>query len=415
LLDDGRRLIDASNTGGPLGHGHPEIVTAIREAATSPVINEGWFWPERELAAQELIETAFSDELEWVGAIRFALSGSEANDLALSLSQVLTGRSALATRERAYHGMIGLAREVTVQPHWHGGLSAQDGRARPVPTATHVVQLPAPQGARIGNGGPRRLMSDLLADSDTQLAEVAAVIIDYTQGGIYHSPEYQDAVAAAARRAGALWIADEVVTGFGRMSGWFAFQHGASRPDIVTLGKPLGGGGAPAGGIAVSKSIAESLREESWQTFSTFRGHPLMIAALRAHLRVLVREGLIWRAKELDALMYHRLARVAAEHPSVSRIDGRGLHWTIELDGPDWRSWYGCAPEDPVASRVAARAAEAGALIGTSGEASSLFLAPPLIISETELDRVFDALDHGLAVADQAVGDHEPTLVQSQL
>ena len=98
--------------------------------------------------------------------------------------------------------------------------------------------------------------------------------------------------------------------------------------------------------------------------------------------------------------MFRRLSKVASQHQSVARIDGRGLHWTVELHGPDWHDWTG-QEADPIASQVVARALEAGALIATSGEQTSLFLAPPLIVSESELDTVFDALHHGLAVADE--------------
>lgn len=399
-LADGRRLIDASNTAGPLGHRHPEIVEAVRGAATAPVINEGWPWPEREDAARELLETAFAGEADWVGAVRFFLSGSEANDLALSLAQALTGRRTLATRERAYHGMTGLARDMTVQPHWHGGLSAHAGGVRPAPRAVPVVQLPAPQGSRFGGVASEQTVAERLAGAADLLADAAAVIVDYTQGGVYHDAEYQDTVAAAAREAGALWIADEVVTGFGRSGGWFAFQKGESRPDIVTLGKPLAAGAAPAGAVVVSRDVVERLEGQSWQTYSTFRGHPLMVAAVRAHLRVLERDGLVHRASEVDALLERRLGELAGAHPSVARVGGHGMHWTLELHGPDWREWRGDTDEDPIATRVAARAAEAGALIGTSGEQTSLFLAPPLIIGDDELERLLDALDHGLAVAD---------------
>ena len=399
-LDDGRTLIDASNTAGSLGHGHPEIVAAVREAADAPVINEGWPWPAREEAARELLDVAFAGETEWIGAVRFFLSGSEANDLALSLAQTLTGRTTLATRERAYHGMTGLARDMTVQPQWHGGLSAHDGGVRPAPRAFPVVQLPAPQGARIGGTPPTETVAQRLSGAAEQLSDAAAVIVDYTQGGVYHDAEYQDTLAAAARAAGALWIADEVVTGFGRSGGWFAFQKGQSRPDIVTLGKPLAAGGAPAGAVVLSRELVERLDGHSWQTYSTFRGHPLMVAAVRAHLRVLEREGLVSRAHEGDALLERRLREIAGAHPSVARVDGCGMHWTVELHGPDWREWHADTAEDPIATRVAARAAEAGALIGTSGERTSLFLAPPLIISDEDLEQLLDALDQGLAVAD---------------
>lgn len=83
-------------------------------------------------------------------------------------------------------------------------------------------------------------------------------------------------------------------------------------------------------------------------------------------------------------------------------MDGRGLHWTIELHGPDWRDWWG-EDADPLASLVAARARQAGVLIATSGEQTSIFLAPPLVVTEPELDKMVDSLHYGLEVADQQV------------
>jgi 4-aminobutyrate aminotransferase-like enzyme len=401
ILDSGRRLIDASNTAAPLGHGHPSIVRAVRAAAAAPAINEGWDWPERETAAQELL-TTFGADADWAGAVKFCLSGSEANDLALSLSQALTGRSRLATRERAYHGIAGLARDVTVQPHWHGGISSSDGRVRSVPRGLPVVELPRSVGARIVGQGIHSsdgAANILQIDLQGQLHDTAAVIIDYSQGGMYHTVEYQDTVAEAAHKAGALWIADEVVTGFGRTGGWYAFQKGTTRPDIVTLGKPIAGGIA-GGAVVLSKELAEEVHDGRWRTYSTFRGHPVTIAATRANLEFFAREGLAWRADEADQLLFDGLRLIADRHPSVARIDGRGMHWTVELVGPDWRSWTAAVDADPLATRVSLRAAEAGVLIGTSGEQTSLFIAPPLIATDDELLRILDTLDSALLVAD---------------
>jgi 4-aminobutyrate aminotransferase-like enzyme len=403
VLDDGRRVIDGSNTGGPLGHQHPDLVEAIHRAATNPVVNEGWLWAEREEGARELFDIAFAGEGSWIGAVRFFISGSEANDQALSLAQAITGRSAIATRERAYHGMVGLARDVTVQPHWHGGLAVHSGGSRPVPRGAKVNVLPGPVGARFG-GEKARPISESLAGAEELLADAAAVIIDYTQGGVYYDADYQDRVADAARSAGALWIADEVVTGFARTGRWFGFQGADSRPDIVTLGKPLGGGVAAAGAVVLSQHLVDQLEDRTWQTFSTFRGHPTMITAMRAVLNVIKRDGLVERVAGLDKYMEGRLLDIAERHPAVARVDGRGLHWTVELHGPSWKTWHADTDQPPLASLVALRALEAGALIGTSGEQTSLFLAPALIIPEAELDKLLDALDHGLDVADDEVG-----------
>jgi 4-aminobutyrate aminotransferase-like enzyme len=399
-LSDGRKLIDGSNTGGGLGHRHPAMVEAIRKAADTPVVNEGWTWVGREQAADDLMATAFAGEEEWVGAVRFCISGSEANDMALSLCQALTQRSALATRERAYHGITGLSRSMTVQPQWHGGLAVHAGGSQlPAPVAP-VRVLPAPDGAIYGAPLHTTPPGQYLADAPRLLSDTAATIIDYTQGGFYYDGAYQDEVARCARQAGSYWIADEVVTGAGRAGRWFAFQGAASRPDIVTLGKSLGGGAAAVAAVVVSKEVVERLKGSSWQNYGTLRGHPISMAAVSAYLKVVREDKILEHVKTLEQFFIRRLLAMAQKHPSVCRIAGQGLHWTVELHGPDWRNWRADTTEVPIASRVAARALEAGAVIGTSGEQVSLFLAPPLVISEQEAGLLLDALDHGLDLAD---------------
>jgi 4-aminobutyrate aminotransferase-like enzyme len=397
-LVDGRRVLDASNTAAPLGHRHPEVVEAVQRAAGAPAINEGWGWLEREEAAEELVETAFGGA-DWVGAVRFFISASEANDVALALTQALTGRRDLATRERAYHGGAGLARELTIQPQWHGGLSAAKGGVRPAPRLVDVHALPAPTSARVTGQPDPTAGDDWLADARAKLERSAAVILDYSQGGVYHNARYQDRVAALAQETGTIWIADETVTGYGRVGGWYQFEHGESRPDMVTMGKSLAAGGASAGALVISQALLDQLSGSSWQTYSTFRGHPGAVAAIRAHLRVSARDGIYQRARDFDAVMFEGLSKLAAAHPGVARVDGRGLHWTVELHGPDWRTWRGEEAE-PLASRVVAKALEEGVLISTSAEQTSLFIAPPLIVEREDLDRIFTALDSALTVAD---------------
>lgn len=399
-LADGRRVIDASNTAAPLGHGHPAIVEAIRSAADAPVVNEGWGWSPREDAAVELLRTAFVDE-DWVGAVRFFISAGEANDAALTLCQALTGRAPVATRQRAYHGGVGLAREMTTQPHWHGGLSSVGGKVSAPPRLATVGEIESPVSARI-KGVPTKVGGDWAERTRSVLTDSAAVLLDYSQGGIYHQPEFQDRVAAIARETGTYWIADETVTGFGRVGGWFQFQAADSRPDIVTMGKCLAAGGAAAGAMVVSKDILARLDGLSWQTYSTFRGHPVEVASIKAHIQASHREGLIERARELEGTVVERLSQIAAAHPGVKRVDGRGLHWTLELAGPSWTEWRGQEAE-PLASRVSAAALNEGALFATSGEQTSIFVAPPLVISDSELDQVFHALDIGLKIADSEV------------
>jgi 4-aminobutyrate aminotransferase-like enzyme len=397
-LSDGRTVIDAMTTPAPLGHRHPRLVEAVAAAVRdSPTLDEGWESADREAAADELLETAFAGEDSWVGAVRFAVTGSEANDLALSLCQALTGRRPLVTRDRAYHGMVGLAREVTVQPQWHGGLTETTGRFSPVPRSTPVRTLPFPEGV-LGSGLDlsREQARTTLAGAGPVLEDAAAVIIDYSQGGRYAAPAYQDELAGMARAAGVLWIADEVVTGFGKCGQWFNFQWGESRPDIVTLGKPMGGGVAPVAAVVVSRQVLDLIGNSSWQSYSALRAHATAIAASRAFVQVVSEEKLVDRARALSPVITARMALLAERHPIVQRTDGMGLHWWIDLhpsaaaSGPD------------SATQVAAAVLDAGVMVATSGEASAILITLPMIISDDQLETVFQALDHGLRTASAA-------------
>jgi 4-aminobutyrate aminotransferase-like enzyme len=168
----------------------------------------------------------------------------------------------------------------------------------------------------------------------------------------------------------------------------------------VTLGKGLAGGVAPAGAVVLSQRVAGMLAGQLWQTYSTFRGHPLTVAAISATVRRIGRDGLVERAASLDPMLRARMSEIAAAHPCVLRMDGLGLHWTLELRGGDWRDWHADTSEPTTADRVVAAALEAGVLIATSAEETSLFIAPPLTVSDEELDTILEVLDRSLSVAD---------------
>jgi 4-aminobutyrate aminotransferase-like enzyme len=305
--------------------------------------------------------------------------------------------------------MVGLARDITVQPQWHGGLSSRSGGIRPVPPSSSVQALPFPQG-RFGDGLAlsRDQAEATLADAEPVLAEAAAVIVDYTQGGCYAAPAYQDVLARKARSTGTLWIADEVVTGFGKCGRWLNFQRGEERPDIVTLGKSMGGGVAPAAAIILSKDVLELIGDSSWNNYSSLRSSDLAAAAAREFVRVIDEEDLVTRADSLHDSILAGMRTLAAAHPSVSRVDGRGLHWWIEVGESDWRQWRGDGRDIPVATRVAAAVLDAGALVATTGEANVVLVTLPMIIEDHELDVVLSALDQGLAFADRIIAEDLP-------
>ena len=246
-LADGRRVIDASNTAAPLGHGHPEIVEAVRRASSGIALNEGWAWTDREDAADDLIRIAFEDA-DWVGAVRFFVSASEANDVALALAQALTGRSELATRERAYHGGLGLAREMTTQPQWHGGLAGAGSSSAVPPRLATVHPLPAPAGARVTAEPDRR--RETTGSRRRSRRWPAAPLSCWTTARAVSTTRLSTRTASPPLRtpAGALWIADGPSPDSDGSVDGSQFEHGQARPDMVTMGKCLAAGGAPARG-----------------------------------------------------------------------------------------------------------------------------------------------------------------------
>jgi 4-aminobutyrate aminotransferase-like enzyme len=228
--------------------------------------------------------------------------------------------------------------------------------------------------------------------------------MDYSQGGVVPSAQYQDTLATMAKDAGALWIADETVTGLGRMGHGFAFQRGSTRPDMVTMGKGITGGAVPAGALILSRDVVEAIGERRWMTSSTYRGHPLAVAAMSAVVKVIDRDGLVERAARLGETIGPDLQSIAAAHPSVRRVIGEGLSWLIQLNEPDRGldedEWRGDGQHAAISTAVHRAILDQGVLIPEfSGE--RLWIVPPLVISEGDLASALEALDKGLAVSDR--------------
>jgi 4-aminobutyrate aminotransferase-like enzyme len=405
-LADGRIVIDAGSMSSCLlGHCHPEIVAAVQSAATAVYVNDTVGFEPREQAAQDILGIAFEGE-RWADSVALFVSASEAVDLGLELAQILTGRKTLVSRQGSYHGAVGLAREVSQHPLWGAALASPSGGVWQRPRLADTRRLPAPICGRVTNLDGHDCRTTCLAGATEALANSAAVIMDYSQGGTVPSAQYQDVLAEAARKAGALWIADETVTGLGRMGRGFAFQRGDSRPDMVTMGKGLTGGAAAAGALILSRGMVDAIDHRRWMTGSTFRGHPLAVAAMSAVIAVIHRDELVERAARLGAGLGCELRSICASHPSVREVVGEGLLWFIQLAEPDpgWTedAWAGDGEHVALSQIVSDAVLERGVIIPAfSGE--RLWLVPPLVISEAELSSAAEALDHGLTVADRVL------------
>jgi acetylornithine/N-succinyldiaminopimelate aminotransferase len=332
-----------------LGHRHPAVIAAVTHQIATLGHTSNFYATEPGLAlAEELVALLGADAQT---RVFFANSGTEANELAFKLSR-LTGRTKLVAAQEAFHGRTMGSLALTGQP-------AKQAPFEPLPG--HVTHVPYGQ-------------VDALAaavDGDT-----AAVFLEPIMGesGVVVPPAgYLAAARDITARHGALLVLDEVQTGMGRTGAFFAHQHDGITPDVVTLAKGLGGG-MPIGACLAVGPAAELLTPGLHG--STFGGNPVCAAAALAVLRVLAEEDLVRHAEVLGKSVRHGIESLG--HPLIDHVRGRGLLWGMVLTAPR-------------AKDTEAAARDAGFLVNAAAP-DVIRLAPPLIITEAQVDSFIAAL-----------------------
>ena len=346
-----------------LGHNHPRLVAAIAEQAARLVHTANYFYNDRslelagELAARTGLERVF-----------FCNSGTEAIEGAIKLARRWhfarndRDRGGLIATHNSFHGRTMGAVSLTGQPKYWEGFGA------PIPGVSHV-----PYGDL---EAMRRRVND----------QTAAVFVEPVQGegGVLPAPAgYLAGLRKLCDEAGALLVVDEIQTGVGRTGTFLACQHDGVVPDAVTLAKGLGGG-LPIGALVVRERYADALPPGTHG--STFGGGPLAAAAGLAVLRAMDDEQLLQRATAMGTVLLSKLAGLVKRHPAVALgARGRGLLCGLVLE----------SSVDVRALLVTLR--ERGVLASQAGE-RVLRLAPPLVITESDLDE-------GIAVIDAVLAD----------
>lgn len=343
-----------------LGHRHPAIIEAVTHQMTTLGHTSNLYATEPGIAlAEELVALLGTDA---PARVFFCNSGTEANEVAFKLSR-LTGRTKLVAAQEAFHGRTMGSLALTGQP---------SKRAPFAPLPGDVTYVPY--------GDTEALAAAV--DDDT-----AAVFLEPIMGesGVVVPPEgYLAAARDITARHGALLVLDEVQTGMGRTGTFFAHQHDGITPDVVTLAKGLGGG-LPIGACLAVGRAAELMTPGLHG--STFGGNPVCTAAARAVLRVLASENLVRHAEVLGKSLRHGIEGL--DHPLVDHVRGRGLLCGVVLTAPR-------------AKDAEAAAREAGFLVNAAAP-EVIRLAPPLIITEHQLDGFVTALP---GILDAAGGPH---------
>ena len=346
----GKRYLDATSGQGvaALGHCHPSIIKAISEQAATLITCHESFYNDRRAALYQLLASVMPADLK-----RFFLcnSGAEANEGALKVAKLITGRDGIVAAKRSFHGRTTGALSLTWTQKYRKPFQEW------LPAVDYVA------------------FNDIQAARDAITDATAAVVVEAIQGegGVHPADdEYLQALRECCDQTGAMLIIDEIQTGFGRTGRWFGFEHAGIVPDIISVGKAIAGG-LPMGAVCWRDAHGPIDRATHG---STFGGNPLACAAALAAVAAIRDEGLVERARVNGEWFIEELS--ALNLRGVRQVRGRGLMIGLELRGR----------VTPIL-----KALQEQGLLALPAGLNTLRLLPPLIINREQLSVVAGAIE----------------------
>jgi len=398
---DGREYIDGMSClwNVNIGHGRTEVADAVyaqmRELEFVPV-----FFGMSHPPVIQLAETLAVLGERKRPRVYFTTTGSEAVETAIKLARYhwrllgRPGKHKILFRTHAYHG-------VTLGALSANGIPAY--RDPYGPLAPGFVQLPAPHCYRCelgltypgcGIACATALEETIRREGPETVAAFIAEPVQGTGGVIVPPPEYFPMVQRICREHEVLFIADEIITGFGRTGRMFAVDHWGVEPDIMTIAKGVTSGYLPLGAACLTEAVYAPFEAADVTLLHgfTYNGHPAACVAALKNLEILVQERLVDNAAAMGAYLHERLSELA-ERPYVGQIRGLGLLAAVELVA-DKASRRPLEPSQKVGDRVRDAARGHGLLCRAIGD--SIALAPPLVITRAEVDLIVSALDRAL-------------------
>ena len=397
--EDGRELLDftSGQMSAILGHSHPDIVATVADQIGRLDHLYSGFLSRPVLELADRLAATLPAQLD---KVLLLTTGAEANEAAMRMAKLVTGKHEIVSFARSWHGMTQAAANATYSAGRKGyGPAAPGNFALPVP---HRFRPDIVDGR--GELDWRRQL-DLgfdLIDAQS-VGSLAACMVEpiLSSGGIIDLPPgYLPALAQKCRERDMLLILDEAQTGLCRTGDWYAFEHDGVVPDILTLSKTLGAG-MPLAAVITSSEIEARAHERDFLFFTTHVNDPLPAAVGVTVLDVLERDGLDRRAGELGARLRDGLSALADRHSVVADVRGRGLLLGMELadDGSPGSA-------DLLGAAVTARCMELGLhmnIVQLPGMGGIFRIAPPLTATDAEIDRALAILDEALATTGERV------------
>jgi taurine--2-oxoglutarate transaminase len=395
---DGTRFLDFSSqlVNVNIGHQHPAVRDAIKaQADVLTTVAPAHANLARGEAARRILDRAGSN----FGKVFFTNGGADANENAIRMARLYTGRDKVLSMYRSYHGNTGAAVVAT-----------GDWRRVPNEYARGHVHFFGPFSYRseFWSDGPaqeseralQHLRRVIQSEGSTSIAALLIETIPGTAGVLVPPPGYLAGVRALADEFGIVLIFDEVMAGFGRTGDWFAFQSLADDggeivvPDLITFAKGVNSGYVPVGGVIISPSIASAFDESVFPGGLTYSGHPLAMASIVGALDAMENEGIVANAKRVGAdVIGPGLRALQAKHPGIiGEVRGLGVFWALDLVAD-------AATHEPVAPAVVAALKAKLLSLGLLPffADNRLHVVPPCVVTDDEVAQALDIYDQAFA------------------
>ncbi len=369
-----------------VGHCHPKITERVREQVGRLVHTTTiYLHPTIAIYARELARRM--PDRSGLEVSYFTSSGSEANDLAILMARLHTGRHEVLTLRNAYHGGSQSTLALTAVGTWKYPVQSPGG-VKHVPPG-YCYRCPFGLSYPSCDLKCARSVEDVIRyETPGQIAGFIAEPIQGVGGSVCPPPEYFKIVYEIVRKYGGLCIADEVQTGFGRTGEcYWGFQNWGVVPDMVTMAKGIGNG-APLGACTTKAEIAKPLAQRLH--FNTFGGNPVSVLQGLATLEIIDEENIQQRAREVGGHLKGKLLELQEKHALIGEVRGLGLMLGVELV----KDRASKEPATAETADIAERAKNRGLLLGKGGLYSNVIrIKPPMCITKADCDFLVDCLD----------------------
>lgn len=385
-----------------IGHGDERVIRAIQEQAERLLYANPFLATEpRARLGQMLAELAPGD----LNHVFFTLGGAEANENAIKIARMVTGRHKIIARYRSYHGATHGAVTLTGDPRRWAAEPAIPGVVRVFDPYRYRCPFCKHQPACTLDC-LNHIEEVIMYEGPQNIAAVFIETVTGTNGLIIPPDGYLPGLRALCDKYGILLICDEVMSGFGRTGEWFAVNHWNVVPDIMTLAKGLTSAYLPLGAVMVNDRIAGYFENNVLWSGLTYNSHPMGLAAAIATINVYKEDNLIENARRMGKILGEELERLKAKHPSVGDVRYIGLFAIVELvknrETREPLVPFNAKPaEMGVMNQLGAFFRENG--LYTFVRWNNFFCNPPLCITEEQLREGIAIIDRGLEITDRAV------------